>query len=151
MNKTSDFIKSRIQWKAKKFDISPDATFYFADLSADLQENLKQVASIENAGNPVLYFKNTDTKWTLVCDKAVIGFNNEKIYSIIYGNIQKILPKIMDDVTIGQRVDVRQTLKSELNELVVTAIDGTKFTFYTKTGQDHFALHNILLMLKQIL
>ena len=88
MEKSDDFIANRLLWKAEKYKLPTKSSFYYKDLSPDIQQYLNTYFDRSTSGQPVLFFTKPTKEWTLICSRQVICNNNEKVFKI---NIRHIL------------------------------------------------------------
>jgi hypothetical protein len=56
MPKTEEFILNRLLWQGRKYDLPQEFSFFFNDLSLDIQLYLNNQRNIEESGSPGLFF-----------------------------------------------------------------------------------------------
>ncbi|HEV2353622.1 MAG TPA: hypothetical protein VGR89_05230, partial [Puia sp.] len=75
MKKTEEFIENKLIWKAKQYCLPTEFSFYFKDLSNDVQSSFLDQIDVTKSGKPVLLFTSQAQEWTLICTRQVIGRN----------------------------------------------------------------------------
>ena len=146
MQKTDEFIMNRLIWKAGKFKLPTKSSFYFKDLSIDLQEYLNSQIDKETSGTPVLFFTKPTKEWTLVCTKQVVCNDKKKIFKLNYRNIKSFHPTAFEKYN-GSKINLQEAKKkAEWNEVTIIDNQNNKHIFHADKGEELFALWNILLM-----
>jgi hypothetical protein len=151
MEKTPEFLKNRILWRAKHFKLTPDFTFLFEQLASSQKNAFSNLAENSGLGKPVIYFTKDINQWTLVCTNGIVSCYNDKSSKICYTDIKSMRPEFLDSIPEGMPIDISKTKKSEWNELIIYDKSDNKHCLATKTGQDHFALMNIILMMRKLM
>lgn len=147
MQKTEEFILNRLLWKARKYDLPGEFSFFFNDLPFNVQIYLNSQRNTLESGIPGLFFTKPTKEWTLICTKQVIYNDNNNIISINLRDIDKISSTVFDPNLINQRTDMRKIkTKSEWDTIRVTTIQGDLYILHANKGSELFALWNILLM-----
>lgn len=145
MQKTDDFIINRLIWKAKKYKLPTEFSFFFTDISPVLQEYLNSQVDKENSGTPVLFFTKPTKEWTLVCTKQVICNDNEKIFRLNIRDIKNFHLTAFEKYN-SNKINIQEAKKTEWNEVTVVDYADNKYILHADKGSDLFALWNILLM-----
>lgn|SRR5690349_19279364 len=151
MDKTPEFLKNRIIWRAKQFTLAPQFTFLFEELPVDQQNIASVLAEKWGTGKPVIHFTKNEGNWTLVCTEGIISSCSNKTSKIHYTDIKSMEPEFLHSSQKGGPIDISTTKKSEWNELIIHDKAGNQFCLPTNSGQDHFALMNIILMMRNLL
>jgi len=145
MEKTEDFIINRLTWKASKYKIPSDYSFYFNDLTIEIKNYLYNQFDNDIAGTPVLFFTKPTKQWTLICTKQVICNDNKKIIKLNLSDIEHFHPTAFKDYKT-QKIKFQEAQKSEWDKVDVTDKENRNYTFHAFKGADLFAMWNILLM-----
>lgn len=147
MQKTEEFILNRLLWKARKYDLPQEFSFFFNDLPTNVQIHLNSQRNITESGIPVLFFTKPTKEWTLVCTKQVIYHDNNNTTSIYLRDIDKISSTVFDPSLRYQGADIRKMkTKSEWDTIKVTTKQEDLYILHATKGAELFALWNILLM-----
>ena len=148
LNKTDEYLKNRLIWKAKKYLLPSEYSFFHSDLTHEQQKYLSAHVDPELVGIPVLFFTKPGKEWTLICTRQLVGFNNHNFYSLPFKEAVHIAPSTMIGLTEGrQRLEsVKQIGKAEWDQLALTDRTGRNFLFHANKGADFFAMWNIILM-----
>lgn len=147
MQKSDDYIVSRILWKAGKYNLPTKSSFYFHNLSPDLQQYLSGQIEGSDSGTPVLFFTRPTREWTLLCTRQIIGHDTHHLIALYLRDIQQITTTALDPAAAGRpfRPATMKT-KTEWDEIKVIDQHNNTHLFYAARGADLFALWNILLM-----
>ena len=147
LNKSDDYIQNRLIWKARKYSLPLEYSFFYSDLSPEIKKYLSVHINTESAGMPVLFFTRPSKEWSLLCTQELIGFNNYDFYSLPLKEISYITCNIKEQIEVSEDSQkVKQLVKAEWYKLAVKNKNEQVFSFYTYKGPDLFALWNILLM-----
>jgi len=93
MEKTPEFLKNRILWRANHFKLAPDFTFLFEELPSSQQNAFSNLAETSGLGKPVIYFTKDINQWTLVCTNGIVSCYNDKSSKIYYTDIKSTTPE----------------------------------------------------------
>jgi hypothetical protein len=148
--KSDDFIANRLIWKAAKHNLPTKLSFFYKDVSPDIRDYLTSFIDTENSGQPVLFFTKPTREWTLVCTREVICNDNKTVFRIKISDIQHCRPTSLDNLGMGETINIKEVKKSEWHEVTVVGNSGKSFVVHAGKGSDLFALLNILLMLKRL-
>ena len=146
MKKTDEFLVDRLIWKAKKYNFPTNYSFFYNELSADVQQYLNVYIEKFVAGKPVLFFTSPSKKWTLVCSRQIICNDNKDVFKINIQDIQELKSTVIDNASSNKLVDLRESEKLEWHQMTVVDKEKNSCILYADKGSDLFALWNILLM-----
>lgn len=146
MDKTDDFIANRLIWKAKNYNLPTSSSFFYNDLSSDVQQDLSSYFDNSASGQPVLFFTKPSNEWTLVCTRQIICNDNKQVFRINFDNIDKFKPTLFYNVSKIQLADIKANPKPEWHQVTVVDKQNNSFILHADKGSDLFALWNILLM-----
>lgn len=144
MYKTDDFIKERLLWKARQYELPTEFSFFYKDLPKSIQQNLR-ISLEETSGEPVLFFTKPTNEWTLVCTRQVICNDNTAIFTINFADIRRFKPTAFANIPDGLPIDVNEHKKSEWDKVTVIDQQNNIYVLHAAKGE-LFALWNILLM-----
>lgn len=144
MEKTDDFIMSRLLWKAGRYDLPTSSSYYFKDISENIQTYLTTHIDKETSGIPVLFFTKPTKEWTLICTREVICNDNQTIFRLNLADIKSFKPTMFEHMT--GRIDPKAHKKAEWHLVTVFDKQDNRYVLHADKGKDLFALWNILLM-----
>ncbi|MEX6690871.1 hypothetical protein QTN47_25405 [Danxiaibacter flavus] len=146
MDKTDEYIIDRLTWKAKRYNLPTSSSFFYNDLSPDVQQYLKIYTDEATCGQPVLFFTKSTNEWTLVCSRQIICNDNKQVFRINIQDIDKFKPTVFNNASTGQVIDIKENRKSEWHQVTVVDKQNNSYILHADKGNDLFALWNILLM-----
>ena len=146
MKKTDEFLVNRLIWKAKKYNLPTNYSFFYNELSPDVQKYLNIYVEEFDTGQPVLFFTSPSNKWTLVCSRKIICNDNIGVFKISIQDIQELKPPVLGNVSSNKLVDLKESKKSEWHQITVVDKERNSYILHADKGKDFFALWNILLM-----
>ncbi|WP_315821732.1 hypothetical protein [Paraflavitalea speifideaquila] len=133
MEKTDDYIKSRLLWRAKQHRLPTSSSFHFSDLDGNIKEYL--VANINDAsGIPVLFFTKPSKEWTLLCTRQVICNNNQTVFRLALADIATFKPTVLENMK--GRIDLKMHSKFEWHEVTVFDKRGNRYVLHAEKGED---------------
>ena len=151
MPKTEEFILNRLLWKAKKYDLPQQFSFFFNNLPIEDQAFLNNQRNIAESGIPGLYFTKPTKEWTLICTKQVIYYDNNNTTSIYLRDIDKISSTVFDPSLRYQGAYIRKMkTKSEWDTVKVITKQENVYILHANNGSELFALWNILIMMASL-
>src|SRR6187397_3363755 len=106
MEKTPEFLKNRILWRAKHFKLTPGFTFLFEQLASSQKNAFSNLAENSGLGKPVIYFTKDINQWTLVCTNGIVSCYNDKSSKICYTDIKSMRPEFLDSIPEGMPIDI---------------------------------------------
>lgn len=149
MQKTDEYIKSRLIWKANKHSLPTRFSLLFSDLSISVQKHLNDNIHETESGIPVLFFTKATQEWTLICTRQIVCNDNQKTFRINIADIDKIRAKPLYEYSKGYTNDTKAAKnKSEYHELLIIDKQGNIFIVHAAKGADLFSFWNILLLAK---
>lgn len=139
-------------WKAAKYNLPSRSSFYYKDLTSEMQQMLSTYVDTEAAGLPLLFFTKPTKEWTLICVKKVICNNNQKVFAIDIADIKGMRASVFGNTSDSEErlKIVRSVGKAEWHELDLVDQLGNTYVLHADKGADLFALWNILLMAKRL-
>jgi len=147
MTKTDEYIENRLIWKAGKYKLPTNFSFYFRDLSSEIKKYLSTQIDLNTSGNPVLFFTRPTKEWTLICTRQVICNDTNRIFKINLSDIKEILPTEFDPKIEGHlKVSKTVQKKTKWDEIKIIDRQNRSYFFFADSGSDLFSLWNILLM-----
>lgn len=147
MQKSDEYIKGRLIWKANKHSLPTRFSLLFSDLSIAIQKHLNDIINETESGIPVLFFTKATQEWTLICTRQIVCSDNQKTFRINIADIDKIRAKPLYEYSKGDTTDIKAAKnKSEYHELSIIDKQGSIFIIHAAKGADLFSLWNILLM-----
>lgn len=149
MIKTDEYIFNRVIWKAKKFMLPTNYSFFFNELSTEKQNTLLNQIDRDVCGQPILFFTKPNTKWTLICTKQIVCSDNEKIFAIDLKQIKVLQPTVFKTNNQLKEFKEQNFDKREWDEILLIDRNNREFILQADKGKDLFALWNILLMTKR--
>ena len=150
MDKTEDYIASRIEWKAKRYNLPSQFSFFYNTLSSEIQQYLKTHTDKATCGQPILFFTKPTNEWTLICTRQVIFNDNKKVFKVNIQNVAHLKPTLLDSSSKGKMVDMKEIKKSEWHKVTIVDKQNNNYILHANKGNDLFALWNILLMLVRL-
>ncbi|MCR6638994.1 MAG: hypothetical protein NVV82_08430 [Sporocytophaga sp.] len=153
MKKTDDFLINRLMWKAERYRLPTESSFYFKDLPKDLQQHLSTFIDLEKSGAPILFFTKSTKEWTVICTRQVICRDNKSTVTINIAEIHSIEPAAFEASLKLPLIKFRDGnhSKRDWDQLTITDKKSNRYILHSDKGSDLFALWNILLMTKRIL
>lgn len=146
MQKTEEFILNRLTWKARKYEFPTTYTFYFKDLSPDIQAYLYNQIDLTASDTPFLYFTKPTKEWTLICTRKIIYSDNEKTNSFNFSDIKSFKPTNFENIATEKSIDIKEVKKSEWDKVTIIDKQDMRHIIHADKGSDLFSLYNILLM-----
>ncbi len=150
MDKTDDYIKKRLKWKAAKYNLPTQYSFFFEDLSGTLKDYLENQMPKHENNLAVLFFSKSSTNWTLLCTRQIITCEDEKVVNIKIKDISSIFSKHLSDLENKLLPNNKIIKKGEWDQLIITDNQGVTHIVQAHKGPDLFALWNILLLAKKL-
>lgn len=151
MEKGNEYIAKRIKWKADKYSLPTEFSFFFNELSSDKISSYKQLLEGRDIGFPVLFFQATNNRWTILGTQKIVWDDGLKVNDLSLENIEIVTSGSLDrHRKLGQsNLKVFKTndlKKAEMEDLAIYDSDGNLYNLYAWKGSDLFSLWNILLM-----
>lgn len=143
MEKTDDYIRNRLLWKAGKHNLPTSSSFYFSDVAQNIKDYLA-IHIDDSSGIPVLFFTKSTKEWTLICTREVICNNNQTIFRLVIADINRFKPTTLE--SLKGRIDPKAHNKFEWHEVTIFDKQEKRHVLHADKGADLFALWNILLM-----
>lgn len=151
MRKTAKEIEKKLCWKAAKYKLPTNFSFYFDDLPDDRRTELSRHIDVGIGGEPVLLFTNATDEWTIICTRQVIGFDGHRIERLNLADMREMLPHGIPPIQDRPKGASFRINKAEWNQLIIQDGNDTPHTFCAQAGEDFFAMWNILLMARRLL
>ena len=126
-----------------------NSSFFFNELSNEKQNKLLSQIDKNQCGQPILFFKNSNEKWTLISTKQIICSDNERIFAIDLKQIKVLQPTVFKTNNQLKEFKEQNFDKREWDELLLIDRNNREFILQADKGKDLFALWNILLMTKR--
>eukprot|EP00237_Pycnococcus_provasolii_P002636 CAMPEP_0119206522 /NCGR_PEP_ID=MMETSP1316-20130426/40430_1 /TAXON_ID=41880 /ORGANISM="Pycnococcus provasolii, Strain RCC2336" /LENGTH=157 /DNA_ID=CAMNT_0007202923 /DNA_START=1085 /DNA_END=1555 /DNA_ORIENTATION=+ len=149
MEKSDEFIKGRIIWKAEQYNCPSETVLLFEDISENHQA--KGLSSIDTSqvGTPVLLFNGENGTWTLICTKGFVFESNGIVNSIEFSEIRNhaIGDDPFDKLLKNTSKRTKKFDKREQHKILIENRDDEILEINAKKGSDIFALYNLLLMM----
>jgi hypothetical protein len=101
MRKTDEFIKGRVLWKAGKYNLPNESSFFYEHLPESIKRLLIKHLDKDTSGVPVLFFTKPTLKWTLVCTRQVICNNKNTVFRINFEDIRSFKPTVFANAARG--------------------------------------------------
>jgi hypothetical protein len=147
MQKTDEYIESRLRWKAEKYNLPSQYSSFFENLSDKRKDHYSELLKELNVGIPTLIFTQPNSnKWTIIGTRKIAWGDDEKLDSLMFEYIKEIRPHSLNSFEKVKQATNNSLTKKEWNELTLTEKNGNKRNVYAYKGSDYFAMWNILLM-----
>lgn len=151
MQKTDEYIASRLKWKAEQYKLPSQYSFYFENLTDEKKKYYSEFLIDKNVGIPTLIFTQPNSgKWTIIGTRKIIWGDNKQSESLIFSDIKEIRPHSLDSLEKMNQAINDSLPKAEWNELTLTQINDSKSNVYAHKGSDYFAMWNIIRMVWQL-
>lgn len=135
MNKSDEFIESRIRWRTEKHNLPKTDTYYWESAPTQIRNSLNF-----EVGKPVLVSLHDELNFIVLCTQGVIVKNNDVVLSTPYNDINSIQSPSLE----------KNIEKSEINSFELDLQNGESLTIKTEKGAAHFAIRNILLVILKL-
>ncbi|MEM6894613.1 MAG: hypothetical protein AAF554_13055 [Bacteroidota bacterium] len=153
MQKTEEFIKNRIKWRASKHDLPNKSVHLFEDLTADKKAEYLTNFNENDYGKIIFLFTDSKKYWTAIGTKKIIGFDGTNYNSVELNSVKDVDSKnrkeYFEKAEQGE-TKLKKIKKRNERELLVTEFNGNETIFITKKGSDLFSLWNIMLMITRL-
>ena len=151
MEKSDEYIASRLKWKAEKNSLPTEYSLYFDELKDGQKEKYYEFLKDQNIGIPTLIFiERKSENWTILGTRKISWNGNGKSQSLSYSEIKQIKPHAFDNLEKVNEAINDSMPKSEWNELTLTDKNGVERNIYANNGSDFFAMWNVLRMAWQL-
>ena len=151
MQKTDEYIASRLTWKAKQYSLPTEYSIYFENLTQKKKDHYYEYIMDQNIGIPTLLFiQPNSTKWTIIGTRKIVWGENGQSESLLFSNIKEIKPHSLDSKEKFEKAVNGSLPKMEWNELTLTEINDKVSNVYAFKGSDYFAMWNIIRMVWQL-
>ncbi|MCL5247467.1 hypothetical protein M4I21_16725 [Cellulophaga sp. 20_2_10] len=151
MQKTDEYIASRLVWKAEQYKLPTEYSFYFKNITQKKKDYYSEYIINQNIGIPTLLLTQPNsTKWTIIGTRKIVWGDTRKSESLLFSNIKKINTHSLNSKEEMEEVFNGALPKMEWNELTLTKKSDEKAIVYALKGSDFFAMWNIIRMVWQL-
>ena len=150
MEKSDDFLKDRIVWRAKQHNCPSKSVQLFESVEESNKKEIQDIIDVNGLGLPVLYFLGKNGKWTLVSTKGLVFKSEENIDSIKYDDVKghTIGDDPFNHFSDNKGLVKKGFKKSEQDTILVKTKSSSEIlSIKAKKGTDTFTLYNIFLMI----
>ena len=146
MERSEEFLENRILWKGSKYNLPNRSARLFEYLPEEDKEPYLSLLKPLAMGKILWLFKNPKGPWTVVGTRMVAGFNGNVLEWMTLKSIREVTSKNLRDSGLRGFASGEMKKRQE-HKLSVIDIGGRENVFVTNTGNDFFALWNILAMI----
>lgn len=151
MVKSNRFIESRIMWKIRGYQLSPNLSTDYKNLPQSKKDYFENHIRSLDIGKPVLLIQRKKGDcWTIIGTQKIVWYSSKKIGVLNYSSIKFIGTEDAYKLIYQKETERNLTNKLEWDELTLLDTENKVHKIPSNKGSDFFALWNILIMLSNL-